>query len=268
MSKLFNHTIPNNVGATTAIPLGPGPVGFSSQPIGLLDFNGDASSPEEVTLSCYAKGVANVAGVPGGPIVGVLSFGSGNGISQRVEFNIPVYLPNQGDKNVWNGEGNGVILAFPMSHCNLGVRHDGNVIPAGLAPLVNTIQGSPGTVQVSCALATGGKNANDHVYRNIYLATALGIGTGVLPGGVVGSARVPSFAFRYRVVRQPTLNTVLNVVPSTNFGTGSLDPYQVPSGILGPWQEIPPGVDTIFVTSDATSTVNIANAVVQFELAI
>ena len=259
MSDLFVGVIPNNFGGIVQ-HLAPGanngpPNGSKGTPAGLIDFNGEQTSPEVITLSLFAFSEGgNTQGV--GPIIGMLSFGAGGGQNQYLEFDIPA-LPNlQGPAGV--GNGGGVQLAIPCSHFNLGVRNDGFVTPppaVGVTQLPLSSNGFSATVMAEAS--TGNRPSTGKVYRNVYGLMA-NVVTGLAPGQNV-LIPVPAFATAYRVLRQPSTAAVtVSVNDNSKILTGVED-FVVAVGANAPLIDLAPGVTAIFITNNGPGNLSVAS---------
>lgn len=194
MGRLFTAQNPGSFGGVTLQlqPAGAGslaPAGLG-QPQSLLQFRGKGDDPQMITAAVTAVG-------PGGPITGILYWGSGNGQNHKAEFDIGSY-GNADDPSPIGG----VMVSVPATHLELQVRNDAALIPfIGALPLgpltaVPTVIGS---------LAVGTKISNTRAIRTTYLANS---GTSGLLAGATVPVTLPPFTTSFLVERQDAGNSL------------------------------------------------------------
>jgi hypothetical protein len=192
-------------------------------------------APEVVTATVYGVG-----GGSGGPIVGIARWGSGNGVQQQIEFDVP-FAGSTLDSLAFCG---GAILAVPCTSLTILARNDGNFIPnAGGSPIGSSF-GPVGPVFASTSIGMGPKQGNAQLTRTIW---AINGGAGLAPTGVV-SVPVPPWAQRFRVLRYDASETI-----QVAMQTAGLDQCG------GPFNEAANAQPAVYPVPSTCTAVNVKN---------
>lgn len=212
------------------------------------------STSRVLTVSCYTLG-----GAEAGPIVGVATWGAGNGTQQSVEFDISNSLPSPATTNSAYG---GAVLSVPATSLQIQARNDSNLIPRnGDAPLGNTVNNP----SVTAGFAIGHRNGTVQLTRTIFSVNALLGGPLAVAGAVL--VGVPAFAQRFRMFR----SSALNAVQVEMLGTGGIlsvisGPYIDAASVPPSLYTLPANTQIIRITNNGPGTIDVLGTV--FELGI
>jgi hypothetical protein len=212
------------------------------------------STSRVLTASCYT-----LNGAGAGPIVGVATWGAGNGAQQSIEFDISTSIPTPA---IINSSFGGAVLSVPATSLQIQARNDSNVLPrVGDAPLGNTTN----TPSATAGFAIGHRNGTSQLTRTIYAVNAL-LG-GPLANGANVVVGVPAFAQRFRMFR----SSALNAIQVQMLATGGIlsvvsGPYIDAASVPPSLYTLPANTQAIKITNNGPGTIDVLGVV--FELGI
>lgn len=213
------------------------------QPQSLIQFRGKGDDPQMVTAAVTAVG-------PGGPITGIVYWGSGNGQNHKAEFDVGSF-GNADDPSPIGG----TLISVPATHFELQVRNDGNFIP-GLPGLGSFALGSPGTIPtVIGSLGVGTKISGTRAVRTTYFCNANAVGPGLIAGANTGPLTVPPFATSLIVTRSDAGNSI-SVTLLNAFGLVMDGPYNVAANTRCPEIPISGWVKFIQIANTGATAIN------------
>lgn len=257
--QLLAETDQGHIGGS-GIPIPPvgaatvGRAGFGAE-LGILKMSGkdvDDHDPVMVTISISAiAGVsaAQVQALGGGPLVGIVEWGSGLSSANRAEFDIPL----QGSLDLVApfspSRGSGVTVCVPASALEIKCRNDANMITRiGDSPLgVDT----PPVVTASLAIHPRGQPSK--VFLTQWLISALA-GAGLAIAGTVVGIPIPPFAKSVRVLRNP--GRAMTVAVNGQSGTPIDGPYVVAVDTQAPILELSGSSTSVIVTNTGAGTID------------
>ncbi len=208
--------------------------------------------PENLCLSFAASTtVPGVASGPG-PIVGILNYGAGSGNNQRVEFDIPVMVPNF-TAGVGTGSvaGSGVLISVPAGTVYAAARNDANLIPP--APGATETLGNPTDPPVIVTAHVGsGNSESSRIFRTVWASRQTA--GGGLANGFSISLAVPPLAKTVRFVRFNSANAIAIVMLGAK-NIASMDgPYVIAAGAVSPIFDLSGSVAAVSITNNGPGT--------------
>jgi hypothetical protein len=232
------------------------PNGFGAN-ASLLQFRGSDNDPQMITASIMAQGMLVGGATGSGPMTGILSWGSGNGQNQSVEFDI-------GCKGTFNGRVfspiGGTMISVPASRIDLQVRNDSNLLAQNGTG--TSIGGNVIGVNVTAALAVGTKISNTRAARTIWLFNDPGAAQFTPTNQVI--CNIPPFATSFVVMRDSANQSIsFELLGTSNQYDG---PYNVAANVRCPETPISGWIDGIRITN--TGSVGIERLSVLFFLSL
>lgn len=222
------------------------------------DKHGDSQKLGRVPIVITAT-VYGVGGGATGPLVGIAEWGSGNGVQQSVEFDIPLMGVGAGA-----AAAGGAILSVPCTAITIKARNDGNVIPRNGDLPIGSIFGpvaSETFPAAACSVGTGVKAGNAFLTRTIW---AVNGGAGLAATGSV-SVSVPAWAQRFRVLRSDAGQTI-QVTTSTLGFQGVSGPINEAANAPPTLYALPSGANAVQITNTGAAAINFI--AVLFELGL
>jgi hypothetical protein len=257
MGRLFTAQNPGSFGGVT-LQLQPSGaptrgIGGLGQAQSLLQFRGKGDDPQMITAAVTAVG-------PGGPITGIIFWGSGNGQNHRCEFDVGSF----GNANDPSPIG-GTLVSVNATHLELQVRNDGNFIP-GFPGDGSFAIGAPTPVPtVIGSLGIGTKISGTRAFKTTYLVNANAGGPGLPAGGTSFLTPLPPFTTSFVIQRSDAQNSMSFVLMNA-FGLVMDGPYNVAANARCP--EIPMSGWTKFIQITNTGGTAINNLSIISFLAI
>ena len=207
---------------------------------------------------------ASVQGMGGtGPLVGIATWGSGNGSQQTCEFDIQLGFPFPFGNNpgIRAAQG-GVLFSVLGTSFQLDARNDANVIPA--AGLGNVAIGNAaiGPMLATASMAKGNRAGGTQLTRTLLGTYAP---SGGLPATNIVAVPVPAFAKRFTVFRSPADESIQ--IATTDLQFTQVDgPYNVAANAVAPTLVLQPNMFSVAITNTGGAPLNVVGVV--FELGL
>lgn len=282
MSDLFKNADPNTIGNSTTVFPRPSPaqglaglgeektvVKFqpSAQGLRSTDRQQDAlqeqeGDPSVLTVSIYAT--PQNGSVFAGPVTGIALWGTGSGMTNVAEFDIPV-MTQRGPVTVpaiTPPEG-GVQLSVPATSLEIRARDDANFVPPPIIGPNNAIgtigSSAPGRepVLVTASIAVGVRPPHSRLTRTIWMVSTVLAANGLTQNNS-GTINIPPYASSFRVMRNANGSSSaasINVQIGSNSQIGNDGGYNVAAGVLSPEFPLSGQEGTVTITNTDANTI-------------
>lgn len=244
-------------GPTLDVPAAPvfagAPLGLG-KPLVLVTFNAEKDGQNEIEsprmLTASVAAWNPLGNNIGGPIVGIVEWGSGNSAQFAVEFDVPVAAANSSAALDQLFGGSGVLISVPADYIRISARNDANLnsFPASPSELP---PGDPSlVVKATAGVAVGTRPTATEVLLTRYGRIDNGANPIAPGGGIV--MRPPPFSRSFRVFRNCSapLPAVAPALAISMAGSVGLDgPITVAAGAQCPEITLPAGTTNVNVVS-------------------
>lgn len=271
--QLLADTAQGHIGGT-GIPVPPAQVASATlgkgAEVGILRMAGsdvDENDPQMVTIAINAQPGSAVTGsegafspLGGGPLVGIVTWGSGLGAQNRAEFDLPLQGPiNPNAANPLPSVfGSGVLVSVPASALEIKCRNDARFIPPGGTDPIGNIAVAP---VVTASLGTSERGGPSKLFYTQWLVSSVA-------GGLAAAATIfcpiPAFAKSFRIMRQSAAQTISFTVNGSTLGIDG--PYNVAANAMAPNVELSGNTYQINITNTGAGVIQ--SLAVLFEIGL
>jgi hypothetical protein len=248
MSNLFRGVDQGKIGGSQEVPaagalaIAPNGLGLEKGIVTFRSAEGD-DDPQLITATLFAR----FRDAFTGPLVGIAEWGSGDGATQRVEFDLPIVGVPSGNSQ----SASGVSLSVPATSLQIKARNDAALlVRASDNPLGD---GGLGTVAIiTASLAAGNRAGSGRLTRTMYNRKAPAA-SGLAPAASVLIPLSP-FATSFQIFRASAAQTI-SFAPADFGGTAIDGPYNVAANAKAPEMPIPQGTVWILVTNTGAAEI-------------